>query len=104
MQARVHCARTTLFDQRSLLPLIFLLLIPLVHSLSLTRSPIPLPPPVFPFALPFRFYRGENWPQLRWPGFPEIAITKTTQPRAAPRDLFLLSHAFLIIAALLYTW
>lgn len=31
-------ARTTLFDQRSLLPLIFLLLIPLVHSLSYSFS------------------------------------------------------------------
>lgn len=38
VQARVHCARTTLFDQRSLLPLIFLLLIPLVHSLSYSFS------------------------------------------------------------------
>lgn len=29
----------------------------------------------FLFRSPLRFYCGENWPQLRWPGFPEIAIT-----------------------------
>lgn len=42
---------------------------------SLSSSLFYSPSSSFPFRSPLRFYCGENWPQLRWPGFPEIAIT-----------------------------
>lgn len=42
---------------------------------SLSCSLSHAPSSSFPFRSPLRFYCGENWPQLRWPGFPEIAIT-----------------------------
>lgn len=65
--ALCHSRTTLLFDQRVHLTvhlLLFFLL--LILSLSLFQ---------FSLSHPFRFYCGENWPQLRWPGFPEIAIT-----------------------------
>lgn len=69
---RVHCAHCTTCSLNACThrALTMRLLFPFLSLFS--RSS---PSSSFPFRSPLRFYCGENWPQLRWPGFPEIAIT-----------------------------